>query len=593
MSHPPDRTDPPSSVSSSVSSSSAKSAPSLSQSLASRSLSPGSSSSPESATAPIGRSPPRRSTAQRLVRIQSGDYFGVDGRLVEVQVDVSYSGKASFVIVGLAGKSTRESRDRIQSAIANSGFTFPYSERILVNLAPAFQKKDGVVFDLPVALGILLATGQALVDGSRVGGKLHVPIGFLGELGLQGELRPVPGALLAAIALRDRGVRAVVVPVENAAEVAVAPGIDVLPAVDLHDAIRALTATEIHANNTIVRWGLDPVADSRDHSRPERPSDVDFREVRGQEVTKRGLLIAAAGGHNLLMLGPPGVGKTMLACRIPGILPPMDFEETLDVLRIYSAADRSASREWLDERPFRAPHHTISYAGLAGGGSPPRPGEISLAHNGVLFLDELPEFPRRVLEVLRQPLEARVITISRSAGAVTFPAHVLVVAAMNPCPCGFAAAASSRCRCSESAIRRYGRRISGPLLDRIDLILEVGQPAPSEILGCSAAPVGLSTAEMRGCVLAARQRQHRRWGGSVLNSTVREPLLLREAGLEAAALSYLVEQSTRLSLSARGMSRVMRIARTLADLEDRSSVETVQISEALALRRSAMIAGDA
>lgn len=543
---------------------------------------------PESSQIPstVNKATRARTSDQRLVRILSGDHFGVDGRLVEVQVDVSSAGKSSFVIVGLAGKSTRESRDRIQSAIVNSGFWFPFADRVLVNLAPAFRKKDGAVFDLPVALGILLATGQVLLDGVRVGGKLRVPLGFLGELGLQGELRPVPGALLVAIALRDSGVKAVVVPRESASEVAVAPGVQVLPAGDLHEAVRALTGAEPDGEGGVCRWGMptyEPACVGR--SNVVASPAAEFADVRGQEVTKHGILVAAAGGHNLLMVGPPGVGKTMLACRVPGILPPMDCEQSLEVLRVYSVSGVEDSRGRVEERPFRAPHHTISYAGLAGGGNPPRPGELSRAHNGVLFLDELPEFSRRVLEVLRQPLESQRITIARSSGVVTFPARVLIVAAMNPCPCGYAGESSSRCRCGERVLQSYRRRVSGPLLDRIDLVLEVAQPSAAEILERGERPTGMSSESMRGHVIKARAMQKKRWSGNQLNADVPEETLLREGRLSSDALSTLVAEAGRRSLSARGMSRVLRIARTLADLAGRTDVGSGPILEALALRR--------
>lgn len=517
----------------------------------------------------------RLSSDHHLVCLWSGDFFGVDGRPVEVQVDVSRRLKPGFVVVGLPGKSTRESRERIQAAVQNAGYRFPTTDRVTVNLAPAFQKKDGGVFDLPIALGILLATGQMRVPDRPADSPL--PLGFLGELGLQGELRPVPGALLIASALRDRGVKQVVVPHGNADEVAMTPGLQVHAARDIHDAVRALGG------------GRDLLhgAPAWPETQPAAGSGPDFAEVRGQELAKRGLLVVAAGGHNVIMVGPPGVGKTMLASRLPGILPPLNFEEGLEVLRIYSSAGLLDGGALRRDRPFRAPHHTVSYAGLVGGGSPPRCGEITLAHRGVLFLDELPEFPRRILETLRQPMEEGRITIARSLGSVTFPARVLVCAAMNPCPCGYAGHHSGvRCRCASGAIERYRGRVSGPLLDRIDLEIAISPPPVGEVIRAEKyRRHSLSTAELREQVALARARQADRWGGTALNADVDQETLLERGGISREAKRHLAGAARRGKLSARGLGRVLRIARTVADLVGSERVSEVHLQEALYLRR--------
>jgi magnesium chelatase family protein len=547
----------------------------------------GSSSPPSSAGDPSsargGGLQPRPATQRAASRLLSGDFFGLGGRPVEVQVDVSRRGHPGFHIVGLASKSIRESRERIRAAIRNSQFRFPHKDYVIVNLAPAAEQKDGAGFDLAIALGILLATRQVRCAGGTNGASR---LGFLGELGLAGEVRPVAGGLLVADALRTRGVETFVTATGNAAEAALVRGLEVLPVDDLSTA-----AALLHDPAAVVlqgdREGNEPLVPPRD---APAVSGLDFSEVKGQETTKRGLLVSATGEHNAMLVGPPGVGKTMLVKRLSGILPAMSYEEAIEVTRILSVDCKGGGGTLAVERPFRAPHHTISYAGLVGGGTIPRPGEITRAHRGVLFLDELAEFLRRPLEALREPLEEGRITISRGSGTVTYPTVVLLVAAMNPCPCGFWGHPTRRCECSPGAIRAYRGRLSGPLLDRLDLFLDVEPVPPSEILRQHRGD-GPASAALRQKVSAGRRRQHGRWGSALTNARVPLSRLLAEGLFSPPALELLRSHAESLGLSARGFARTLRVARTIADVDACEQVADAHILEALHYRESTLRGG--
>ncbi len=501
-----------------------------------------------------------------LAKVFSCAVIGLDGVVVEVEVDTG-RGLPSFVIVGLPDAAVQESRERVQAAVKNAGFYFP-AQRVTVNLAPAAIRKEGPSYDLPIAVGALIVAGQLLPE--VVEGTLIV-----GELSLDGRVRHVRGVLPMAALARQEGFKRVIVPVEDAREAALMPDVEVIPVGDLNALVNHL--------NGAVPIPPATVAIPEEDGLPVGVND--FREIKGQEHVKRALEIAAAGNHNCLMVGPPGAGKTLMARAMPSILPSLSIDEALDVTRVYSVADKLPDDQpMLRRRPFRAPHHTISHAGLVGGGNWPRPGEISLAHRGLLYLDELPEFSAKALETLRQPLEDKIITISRAQGSLTFPANFMLIASMNPCPCGWHGDPIKECTCAPAVVSRYQKRISGPLLDRVDIHIEVPRVDHMKLTDSR---LGEGSETIRTRVERARAIQRQRFVNSTgvyTNADMRPADVRVHCKLDDAGMSLVRAAMAQLQLSARAFHRILKLARTIADLAGSEAIQPAHVAEAIQYR---------